>query len=63
MTSSVIGNPDSQVQKLIDDLKDREIYQTDIGPVCMSKKEHERYLEELEERKLRRDANNKQSSG
>lgn len=59
MTSTVIGNPDDQVQKLIDELKDREVYQTDIGPVCMSRKEHERYLEELELRKLKHQAKRK----
>lgn len=35
-------------------LTDRQIYNTPIGPVCMSKTEHEAYLEELELRKLRR---------
>lgn len=35
------------------ELTDREIYNTPIGPVCMSKTEHEAYLEELEIRKLR----------
>lgn len=60
MTSGVIGNPDDQVQKLIDELKDREVYQTDIGQVCMSRKEHERYLEEAEIRKLREKTNKKE---
>lgn len=35
------------------ELTDREIYNTPIGPVCMSKTEHEAYLEELELRKLK----------
>ena len=32
-------------------LGDRQIYSTPIGPVCMSKAEHDAYLEELEMRK------------
>lgn len=34
-----------------EELTDREIYDTPIGPVCMSKTEHEEYLEEQELRK------------
>lgn len=33
------------------ELTDRQIYDTPIGPVCMSKAEHEAYLEEQEMRK------------
>ncbi|MGN0344486.1 MAG: DUF1810 family protein [Lachnospiraceae bacterium] len=32
-------------------LGDRQIYNTPIGPVCMSKTEYDAYLEELEMRK------------
>ncbi|MCC6094181.1 MAG: DUF1810 domain-containing protein [Eubacterium sp.] len=32
-------------------LGDRQIYNTPIGPVCMSKTEHDAYIEELEMRK------------
>lgn len=32
------------------ELDDRQYYDTPIGPVCMSKTEHEAYLEELESR-------------
>jgi nitroimidazol reductase NimA-like FMN-containing flavoprotein (pyridoxamine 5'-phosphate oxidase superfamily) len=32
------------------ELTDRQLYETRIGPVCMSKVEHEAYLEELERR-------------
>lgn len=35
------------------ELGDREVYNTPIGPVCMSRTEHEAYLEELEWRKLK----------
>lgn len=30
------------------ELTDRQVYNTPIGPVCMSKAEHEEYLEEQE---------------
>lgn len=33
-----------------DDLTDRKVYQTRIGPVCMSKAEHEEYLQKLKEK-------------
>jgi putative RNA 2'-phosphotransferase len=35
------------------ELTDRQIYDTPIGPVCMSKTEHEMYLEEAELRRAR----------
>lgn len=35
------------------ELGDREVYNTPIGPVCMSRTEHEAYLEELEWRKIK----------
>lgn len=30
------------------ELTDRQVYNTPIGPVCMSKAEHEEYVEEAE---------------
>lgn len=36
------------------ELGDREVYNTPIGPVCMSRTEHEAYLEELEWQKLKK---------
>lgn len=33
------------------ELTDREVYDTPIGPVCMSKVEHEEYLEQAEFRR------------
>lgn len=36
-----------------DEIGDRRIYNTAIGPVCMSRAEHEAYLEELELRKMK----------
>lgn len=35
------------------ELTDRQIYETPIGPVCMSKTEHEMYLEEAELRRVK----------
>lgn len=35
------------------ELTDRQIYDTPIGPVCMSVTEHEAYLEEVEIQKLK----------
>jgi hypothetical protein len=37
--------------KIPPELDDRQYYDTPIGPVCMSKSEHEAYLEELKNRK------------
>lgn len=37
---------DTQEPEVPPELSDREIYNTPIGPVCMSKTEHEAYLEE-----------------
>ena len=34
-------------------LADRKIYDTPIGPVCMSRAEHEAYMEEMERQKLK----------
>ena len=34
-------------------LVDRKIYDTPIGPVCMSRAEHEAYMEEMERRKMK----------
>lgn len=39
-------------------LSDRKIYDTPIGPVCMSKTEHDAYLEELAMRKAKGDRKN-----
>lgn len=33
------------------EITDRQIYQTAIGPVCMSRTEHAMYIEEIEKRK------------
>ncbi len=35
----------------IPELTDRKVYDTPIGPVCMSRTEHEKYMEEQELRK------------
>lgn len=35
----------------IPELTDRKVYDTPIGPVCMSRTEHEEYMEEQELRK------------
>lgn len=43
--------PVKYLQKVVPELADRKVYDTPIGPVCMSKTEHEAYLEEVELRK------------
>lgn len=45
--------PIKYLKKEMPELTDRQVYDTPIGPVCMSKTEHEAYLEEVELRKLR----------
>jgi hypothetical protein len=44
-----------------DDLTDRKIYDTPIGPVCMSRREYEDYQDQLALRKGRQD--NKEDHG
>ncbi|MDD6351032.1 MAG: hypothetical protein PUG16_01370 [Lachnospiraceae bacterium] len=44
------SSKDSQ-HRIPPELGDRQYYDTPIGPVCMSKTEHEAYLEELKNRK------------
>jgi hypothetical protein len=50
---------DAQEQEVPPELSDRKIYNTPIGPVCMSKTEHEAYLEE----KARRERQQKNQEG
>lgn len=38
------------------ELTDREVYDTPIGPVCMSRVEHEEYLEQAELQREREEA-------
>ncbi len=44
----------AQEREVPPELSDREIYNTPIGPVCMSKTEHEAYLEEKARRERQR---------
>lgn len=42
---------DTDMKADIPELTDRKVYDTPIGPVCMSRTEHEEYMEEQELRK------------
>lgn len=54
---------DEEKVKAPKELTDRKIYNTPIGPVCMSKTEHEEYLEELELRNNRKKRLNQSDPG